>query len=73
MNTTTECPTGCGRVQPRGKFLCAQCWGEVPKHLQDDVYRTWRSYKKTDVYATGFPAISRAYRAARDAALTSIR
>lgn len=61
-----RCPAGCGRAQPRGKFLCSTCWREVPSHLQQDVYRTWRAVQRAGVEA--FPA----YRAAREAALAAI-
>jgi hypothetical protein len=59
------CPAGCGRRQPAGKFLCSICWREVPKHLQNEVYRTWAAAKRD---LAGFPA----YRAAREAALAAI-
>lgn len=39
------CPTGCGRPKPPGKLMCLTCWRHVPKHLQRDVYRTWRSWR----------------------------
>lgn len=73
--TSTPCPSGCGRVQQPGKLLCLPCWREVPKFLQAEVYRTLRAYRKADFRADpeGFGVASRAYRAARDAALGSIR
>lgn len=42
----TPCPTGCGRKVHRGHLMCGPCWREVPKHLQLEVYRTWRAYQK---------------------------
>lgn len=68
------CPAGCGRVQRPGRLLCSTCWSEVPRELQRDVYRTWRAYKSSPARTDpAFPAKSRAYRAARDAALASIQ
>lgn len=26
--------------------MCAACWREVPKHLQREVHRTWRQWRK---------------------------
>jgi hypothetical protein len=67
------CPSGCGRVQQPGKLLCLPCWREVPKELQDDVYRTWRAYRASARSDPTFLDKSRAYRASRDAAIASIR
>lgn len=68
-----ECPAGCGRVQPAGKFLCRTCWFAVPKELRDDLMRAWRAYSKAArTGADDFMQKSRAYRAARDACLASL-
>lgn len=64
----TTCPTGCGRNVSPGKLMCLTCWREVPKHLQADVYRTWRAWRKD----FGSDEAMVAYRQARDAALASI-
>jgi len=50
-------------------LACLHCWREVPKHLQEDVYRTWRAYQRGD--ASDFAAFE-AYTAARDAAIASV-
>lgn len=81
MTASIPCEAGCGRTHGPGKLLCPTCWREVPGHLQRDVYRTWRAYQKSHREGSfGDPAthtarrVAReAYRAARDAALGSIR
>lgn len=66
--TGSECPVGCGRNAPAGKLMCLHCWREVPKHLQGDVYRTFRAWRRDfDDMTAG-----RAYRAARDAAIAAV-
>lgn len=65
----TPCPTGCGRARAHGHLLCRPCWGEVPRHLQRDVSRTWRGWRA----APGDGDLMRAYRAASDAAIASVR
>lgn len=66
---TDGCPTGCGRAVRNGQLMCGTCWREVPKHLQRDVNRTWREWRKD---FGGAEAMHR-YRAARDAALAAIK
>lgn len=63
-----DCPTGCGRTRRRGHLMCGPCWAEVPKHLQAEVYRTWRKWRRN--LADGDAL--REYQAAHDAALASI-
>ena len=63
------CPTGCGRKVDTGKLLCLPCWREVPKHLQNDVYRTWRKV----LAGSTDDDVLQAYETARDAAIGSIR
>lgn len=64
-----QCPVGCGRQVPRGKLLCAPCWGELPSHLRRDVYRTWRAWSN-DI---GNVEKARAYGVAKRAAIGAIR
>ena len=33
-------------VPVAGVTVCGPCWREVPKHLQLEVYRTWRAYQR---------------------------
>jgi hypothetical protein len=63
-----ECPTGCGRQHKSGHLMCRPCWSEVPKHLQLEVYRTWRLWSRNP--ANGEAA--RAYDAAVEAAVGAI-
>ncbi len=70
---TPSCPAECGRTVPVGKLLCRPCWGRVPKHLQDDVYRTYRAYVSAKVGTPAFRKASPEYRAARSAAIGSVR
>lgn len=36
------CPTGCGVPDvPDDRLACRQCWGLIPKPLQQAVYRNW--------------------------------
>jgi hypothetical protein len=65
----TACPTGCGRTRAAGHLMCRPCWSEVPRHLQRDVHRAWRAWR-VDL---GDAAHMRAYRAASDAAIASVR
>lgn len=76
MTTTerTSCPTGCGRTVSPGKMLCPPCWGEVPKHLQAEVYRTWRAYlkaRRSGIPGAGMVAFEE-WMEAREAAIGSI-
>jgi len=61
------CPTGCGDSAATGKLMCPLCWREVPKHLQQEVYRTWRAYDRrpSDAHWSS-------YRDAYDAAVGSV-
>lgn len=70
-----ECPTGCGRTLRPGHLMCGTCWREVPRHLQQDVMRTWRVYSRyTGIQQSPERRQSRLdYQAARDAAIGSIR
>lgn len=65
----SKCPTGCGRAVAPGKLMCAPCWREVPKELQREVYAAWRALSSGST--VGDPV--ERYRAARDAAIGSIR
>lgn len=67
--TAAPCPTGCGRSRAAGHLMCRPCWGEVPRHLQRNVHRTWRAWR-TDL---ADPEAMRSYRAASDAAIASVR
>lgn len=78
----TNCPSGCGRSARPGHLMCGPCWAEVPRHLQNEVMRTWRAYGRAHKARTGLgtpeqnDAIRKArvaYQEARDAALGSIR
>jgi hypothetical protein len=38
------CPVpGCGDQIDRTRLMCRRDWYQVPKHLRDQVWRTWRS------------------------------
>lgn len=69
----TSCPVGCGRTRGVGKLMCLPCWRQVPKHLQSDVYRTWRALRRVDrTGAAGeYPARAAAYTAAAEAAISA--
>lgn len=62
-----ECPTGCGRALKMGHLLCGACWSRVPRALQRDVWRTWRTYQKTPTDRAWS-----CYTDAREAALAAI-
>lgn len=64
-----ECPTGCGRPARRHQIMCWSCWHQVPKELQDEVYRTWRVY----MFKRSSHAAAKAFSEARDAAIASIQ
>lgn len=61
-----KCPTGCNRTVRPGHLMCRTCWAEVPRHLQREVYRTWRLLQR------GADAAVEEYEAARDAAIASV-
>lgn len=61
------CPTGCGRRRRHGHLMCARCWREVPKAVQDNVQRSWRALSRDMTDDT-----MRAYVLAREDALASI-
>lgn len=80
--TGGTCPTGCGRTPGSGKLMCAPCWSEVPRFLQREVLRTWRSYQAAHRAKKGLGTpedharireARTAYQEARDAAVGSIR
>lgn len=75
MAAKTPCPAGCGRAQQPGKLLCYPCWSTVPKPVQQEVYRTWRAFRKASPRddPEGFRAASAAYRNARDMAIGHVR
>lgn len=62
------CPTGCGRVAKPAHLMCGPCWREVPSHLQREVYRTWRHWRRDFADADAL----REYEAAYDAAIASV-
>lgn len=67
------CPTGCGRSARVGHLMCGPCWSLVPKHLQRDVYRTWRAYRKAALAgADDYPDREAEYNQASEAAIASI-
>lgn len=63
-----ECPVGCSRRRRRGHLMCGSCWSHVPGLLQRDVLNTWRRWRRNHADAGAL----RAYRAAVDAAMTSV-
>ena len=63
-----DCPTGCGRKRRNGHLMCGPCWGQVPGHLQRDVYRTWRKWRKD----LGDADALNEYRDAHDAAIAAV-
>jgi hypothetical protein len=63
-----DCPSGCGRTVRQGHLLCAACWHQVPREIQQEVYRTWKKWRVD----FGDPDKAEAYRSARDAALASL-
>ena len=69
MSTRKPCPSGCGRTVAPGHLMCPGCWREVPKHLQLDVHRTWRRWRRD----LGNAELMLAYKDASDAALGAIR
>lgn len=66
---SSPCPSGCGRVARPGQLMCKSCWSEVPREIQQWVYRTWRAWRRD----FGDADAMHAYREARDAALGSVR
>jgi hypothetical protein len=48
--------------------MCGTCWSEVPGHLQNEVYRTWRAWRRN----TGDGDALVAYDSACDAAIGAI-
>jgi hypothetical protein len=62
------CPTGCVRSRRAGHLMCSPCWAEVPRHLQRDVLRTCRTWRRDPAAAEAF----RAYRAASEAAVAAV-
>lgn len=73
MHDRMSCPAGCGRSVAPGKLLCRPCWGEVPRDVQREVYRTWREYRDTPVHhAVQLASARAAYREARDKAIGAV-
>jgi hypothetical protein len=62
------CPTGCSRSVREGHLMCPGCWREVPNHLQAEVHRTWRRWRRD----LGNAELMKAYREAADHAVGSI-
>ena len=62
------CPIGCGRNCKPGHLMCSGCWRLVPRDLQQEVYRTWRAWQRSNGDADRMAA----YRSARDAAIASV-
>lgn len=69
MSAEQPCPTGCGRQHREGQLMCRTCWFEVPKELRNAVNSTWRKAKASDWDL----AAVRAWKAAREAALASVK
>lgn len=65
----SRCPSGCGRTVAAGKLMCRPCWSEVPREIQQQVYRTWRAWSRD----LDDNEAMHAYRAAREAALGCVR
>lgn len=36
---------GCHGARSHRHLICPACWREVPKHLRNDVYRTWDDFQ----------------------------
>ena len=37
-----RCPGhGCGEQVPPAKLMCPQCWAQVPRDIQREVYAAW--------------------------------
>lgn len=64
-----DCPTGCGRTAKSGHLMCGPCWREVPQHLQNEVLRAWRKWRRDFGDTDAFEE----YLGARDAAIGAIR
>jgi hypothetical protein len=67
--SSCACPSRCGRNRVTGQLLCRPCWGDVPRHLQREVHRTWRAWRAD----LGDPDLMRSHRSASDAAIASVR
>ncbi len=68
MSDDRTCPVlACGAPIGREMLTCRPDWFSIPTPLRDAVWRTWRAFKQTRT-----PATLRAYREAREAALTAV-
>lgn len=63
----SDCPVGCGRKVHVGHLMCRPCWSQVPRDLQQAVYRTWRAWRGGLDHEK-----AAAYRQAREAAIASV-
>ena len=67
---THKCPaTGCERREPARLLFCRAHWAMVPRPLQDEVLRTWKSGMLRDYWPARKAAVDavNAQLAARDA------
>lgn len=62
------CPAGCGRTVAPRKLMCPGCWSQVPRQLQNEVYRTYRAWWSDRGNADKFAA----YDAAQEAAVKAV-
>lgn len=61
---STNQPVTCGGAVRAGHLMCPRHWAQVPKPIQNDVWRTWRAWNRD-----GTDEQWVAYEKARDAAL----
>jgi hypothetical protein len=64
----SDCPVGCGRRVQVGHLMCRSCWSRVPRDLQQEVYRTWRAWRRD----WGDLDLMHAYREAKEAAIAAV-
>lgn len=56
----SRCRIGCKNPKAQDwHLLCPACWAELPKILQDDVWREYKKQKGSDAHLTAVRAVYR--------------
>lgn len=63
---------GCDKPISHTRLMCFEHWSQVPKDIQDRVWKTARAYQKIDVISPRFGIVRKEYYAAAKEAMKAV-